>query len=278
MDKSKIAYCFTSDEANIKFTGNKLICGKHKIEIPKYQHIPTVTARLVKDLNTMKKHYFIMNAKLINGGNVDKEVYNKLVTSIKEVESTLQELAIHQLNIDEKINELKENIYNIDIEKQDLLTSTSHFDAALGTKLAQLHSKKLSLHKAVSTYMKKRGSEYFRDGVHQINSPQIDEIVPDVNSKPSVSPPKPKKKAVKKIVKMDESKKQDIKDNIKRLLKDVFKFKDKVECLSQQRSKDFFTSKDGILEAIENNSELKKLMPSNYKSLSKQQLCSYFFD
>lgn len=66
-----------------------------------------------------------------------------------------------------------------------------------------------------------------------------------------------------------------IKENIKNLIKKTFPFKNKQECLS--RTKSLFMSRDQILEVIEKNGDLKQLLPSNYKKLSKELLCDYLF-
>lgn len=69
-----------------------------------------------------------------------------------------------------------------------------------------------------------------------------------------------------------------IKKNIKDLVKDKFKAKTNEECKSKQRTKPYFMKKDEILEIIEKNPELKKLLPANYKTLDKDNLCKYIFD
>lgn len=67
-----------------------------------------------------------------------------------------------------------------------------------------------------------------------------------------------------------------IKARVKDILKTKFKFQDKKQCLS--RAKATFMSKDDIIGVIENDADLKKIMPSNYKKMNKEGLCEYLFD
>lgn len=102
------------------------------------------------------------------------------------------------------------------------------------------------------------------------------------------SPPKFVNKESKDEVKKDDSSKKlkklsndnvnIIKKNIKDLVKQKFKAKTLEECKTKQRSKEYFMKKEEILDIIEKNPEMKKLLPANYKSLDKDNLCRYIFD
>ena len=69
-----------------------------------------------------------------------------------------------------------------------------------------------------------------------------------------------------------------IKKNIKELIKEKFKFKTKDECTTQKRSQPYYMTKDSIVDTIKNNFDLQLIMPNNYKSLSKENLCKHLFD
>ena len=69
-----------------------------------------------------------------------------------------------------------------------------------------------------------------------------------------------------------------IKKNIKDLVREKFKAKTFEECKSKQRSKTYFMKKEEILDLIDKNPEMKKLLPDNYKTLDKDNLCKYIFD
>lgn len=83
----------------------------------------------------------------------------------------------------------------------------------------------------------------------------------------------PRKK--EKVKRLSSKEKEEIKTNIKELLKKVYRFKDKTECKSKQRSKPFFTSKEELLKTIDANPDIRKILPANYRSLTKDQLCDH---
>lgn len=99
--------------------------------------------------------------------------------------------------------------------------------------------------------------------------PKLQPISPPKPMPPPITVPKPKP--------ISPTQKNDIKENIKDILKQTFKFKNIQECTSKARTKDFYSSKEDILQAIEANDSLKKLMPANYKKLNKDQLCEFFY-
>jgi hypothetical protein len=68
-----------------------------------------------------------------------------------------------------------------------------------------------------------------------------------------------------------------IKSNIKELIKNVFKPKTKEECASQKRSQPYFMKKEDILTTIEENPDIKSVLPENYKTLNKENLCEHLF-
>lgn len=69
-----------------------------------------------------------------------------------------------------------------------------------------------------------------------------------------------------------------VKESIKKLLKDNFRFTNAEECTSAKRSQKYYTSKTEILDVIERVPEVKKLMPAKYKSLNKEDLCKSIFE
>ena len=69
-----------------------------------------------------------------------------------------------------------------------------------------------------------------------------------------------------------------IKENIKELIKEKFKPKTAEECSSQKRSQPYYMKKDDILTTIESNPQIKQVLPENYKSLNKEELCKHLFN
>ena len=73
--------------------------------------------------------------------------------------------------------------------------------------------------------------------------------------------------------KLSPKQKQQITNNIKNILIDKFKFKNKGECISKAKSKEYYMSKEELIKIIDDNPDIKLIMPSNYKSLTKEKIC-----
>lgn len=278
--------CFETDAMSIKFLDNKIVCGRLMVKYPKYTHIKNIVEDVVKENTELKKKYFLMNAQLSHGHKVDKGTYNKIVDAIKKNETTLQELLDSSFIDDASYDDIVRGIQEITEEQRTMIATTSVHDARLAQKMAELQRNKMILYMQLKKVAQYKWREFVKEGEYKVvnrvhdniqTSPQRPHDQPNTRQNPS-APPERKKVPRKKAVVINEEQKVEIKRKIKDLLKDVYKFKDKSECVSKQRTKDFFMSKDAILESIDNNPELKKLMPSNYKSFTKDQLCSYFFE
>ena len=87
-----------------------------------------------------------------------------------------------------------------------------------------------------------------------------------------------KEALVKKQAKLTESQVKIIRKNIKDLIKEKFKPKTLEECASQKRSQPYYMKKEDIVATIEDTPEIKSMMPANYKTLSKEKICTYLYD
>ena len=56
-----------------------------------------------------------------------------------------------------------------------------------------------------------------------------------------------------------------------------FPFIDEAECISKQRSKKFYMSKDDNIKLIKNDKELQKQFPKNFATLPKEEICKILF-
>ena len=104
-------------------------------------------------------------------------------------------------------------------------------------------------------------------------NPQVTEITGELKGIRK----EPLLKAKKTKVVLTETEVAAVKKNIKNLIKDKLKSKNLEECMSQKRSQPYYMKKEDILQTIEDNPELKTLLPANYKSLTKENLCKYLF-
>jgi hypothetical protein len=100
---------------------------------------------------------------------------------------------------------------------------------------------------------------------------QIDFIIltlPDVKVSSKIIPIK--KKIITKNI---EDKVEELEDKIKQNIANNFRFRNVEQCSSQKRSAAFYMSKDEIITIINNNNDIKSIMPHNYKALKKNEIC-----
>ena len=65
--------------------------------------------------------------------------------------------------------------------------------------------------------------------------------------------------------------------SIKDKLNKLFKFSNEAECATRAHSAKFFMKKGDILQIIKKSEEIKKRLPDNYESLSKQDICKELY-
>ena len=68
-----------------------------------------------------------------------------------------------------------------------------------------------------------------------------------------------------------------IDQNVAKLIREKFPFTSKEECTSSKRTSSFYMSKEDITKNIKSDPKLKKLMPRNYSTLTKKELCDHLF-
>lgn len=261
---------------SITFKGRKLVVDGQKKPLKQFLNIQNKIKELKHQKRNLSIEYFDLHNKIINGVNIDKTLFDSIVTKIKNIESEIDELQLGKYDKAhaDKRREIIKTLGTL-IEDEKTALSKSVFDQTKAMDMAKIFKKKIDVY-----------SQLERHGITRIVSSIMTntDISEGKTPEVKVTKTKDKKKEVKKKVvkKKDDivlspDTKLEIKNNIKVLLKKTYRFKDKTECISRQRSKPYYMSKDEILNHIEKNEELKKLMPSNFKKLSKEQLCEYFF-
>ena len=103
-------------------------------------------------------------------------------------------------------------------------------------------------------------------------------IMTSVTEEPS-SPHQVLEKPIKKVKRVTLEKKEveQILQMNKNVLKRVFKFSNLEECNTSKRSQPYYMSKADIVKAIDENPDIKALVPKKYKSMKKEELCQTFF-
>lgn len=243
--------------------GNKLKYDKKEVVLPKYVKISDEMNELQAKRRILTRKYFDYYNSLLNSEQVDQIKFDELVMEIHDLEDAIENLTDNTKRRGEEqdmIANIRDELYQLQQSDKDVLQK-SKFDINQGKVIAKNFKKKVNLYNQLSNIHTNDIVKYIKY-VKSTKKPS--------EPTPVVLQPKPKVLTNKEVT--------DIKKNITELLKRIYMFKDKQECISKQRSKPFFTSKEEILKEIEKNDELKKLMPSNYKTFTKEKLCDFFFD
>jgi hypothetical protein len=64
---------------------------------------------------------------------------------------------------------------------------------------------------------------------------------------------------------------------VKHILLSSFPFKSRDECVSKKRLAEYYMTKEDIVKVISQSAEMRASVPSNYKSLKKEELCDALF-
>ncbi len=168
----------------------------------------------------------------------------------------------------DEINFIQNDIDNIYTYYDQISLQKVEFDKTrLETLYKKMQTDKTLIPEYVKTYVKFMKSK-----------PKEDDITYLVKSLPKFANDKEyKNEEPKKLNKLSNDNVNVIKKNIKDLVKQKFKAKTLEQCKTKQRSKEYFMKKEEILDVIEKNPEMKKLLPANYKTLDKDNLCKYIF-
>lgn len=261
-------HCHEGKNTKFLFKGNKLYCGgKSLANILKYTKIIDIIDDLKAQRQDFAKKYFKMLNDILLGKDVNPKEFDQIVARIADIDSKCDELYDKQLSpFVEQRNLLQEKYNNVFDEQNAIINFQSPLNPEVAKKIVESMKQKQKLLKELSQVSQKDFEEYTVDS----NTHIVDKI--DVQQTPSPSPLK------KQTNTLSTEQKTKIKSNIKNVLKNVFRFKDKEQCLSKARSKEYFMTKDDIIKTINENPDLKKLMPTNFKNLSKEQLCTFIFD
>jgi hypothetical protein len=270
------------------FSNDSILCKKTSVKMPEYVQISTIMDALKKEKASLHKRYTYLTCEMISLGynkkppSSLKEEFDRIATRLisieKEIESMLMSYTPTK-TVSERVDDIITNAYD------ELDSSVSGYRPV---NVAQIHQK-------VQTDIKKLHNDmidfpmdgmFMQKGVYTLNT--LSKVANPVDTK--VAAPAKTKATAKAQVKapakakpaalvppLTRKEEKLIQKNIQQLLKEKLAFTSISECTSKARSKPFFKSKDDIIKLIEADERLKKLMPSNYKSLSKEKLCDYIF-
>lgn len=234
----------------------KLHIDKYEIQLPKIVYISRRISEIETDKKNLLLKVFLLQQKILNAKNpkLFQNEYNANIMNIVAFDDEIDMLNRYYRKINDNINEVEVKVSPFNKSKlYEELQADIHYD---GQKIKKL-------------------VKYFLD---KLEKKDQESIVIDyyISELPIIKLKKDKDTEQKKDIKKDIKKltniqKNIIKDNIKNLLK----FKSKAECVSKAKTKSYYMSKEEIIILIDSTPELKEIVPKNYKTLNKDQLCGY---
>jgi hypothetical protein len=270
------------EEGGLRF--NRGILNK-TLRPPQLINVQKKIEKLKSDRRVLIQTYYDIHATIVNQGDAkqSRREYEEVMAKIYHIDNEVDKLLLYQdkLNKDDDI----ESKLKLAVAEKEAL------EAKLQKKRSD-HKRIIRLHKSIVSMRNNDQTPYIdyfidilpvpveaKDKKEPKNNVVQKHVTPEV---PKPIKPVKVSKPVKTEEELKPSKPQltkdqvdDIKNNVKKLIGDTFKFKSREECTSQKRSQPYYMSKENILKAIENNPDIKKQLPAGYKTLSKDDLCAY---
>lgn len=242
-----IQSCSVGPVLSISFDKDRVICGSKSMKIPVYSSLNDEIHQQSEKRRLLQQEYSKLTCDLMSNKHVDREVFDNIAHEI--------------ISIDEAIDKLLHTVHstaNDYVARDETQVKIEELrKASTKERVAQLHKEFLrSVHKEqiISNIGLMRYGEYEL----AIAEPPPSQRRPYT---PNIS-----KEAENAIV-----------NNIEQLLKDNFRFKTVQECTSKERSKQYYTTKEEIIKKINEDERLKNAMPNNFKNLTKEKLCEFFY-
>ena len=238
---------------------------KRVIVLPKIQNVQLEIINLTKKKASILRDLYLMRNDMLSSDNIDtfKNKYEDIAAKIDDVDGNINTLQQYKINVNNKyykseLDDLKqqykrENIYSEKLKKYELV---KHYNGL-----------------NIDFYIVEMPNIKEKNKTNTMQETDIDIEEPEPEPK---AKQKPKPKIIKN--KIEPNKILQIKSNVKKLLQEKFKFSSREECVSSKRSQAYFMSKKDLIEVIANNPEILNLVPSNYKTLSKDEICSYLIE
>jgi hypothetical protein len=242
---------------------NGKIIGIKKITPPIYVNINDQIDKLYLERRDLYFQYKIIQDKIILDDKpaIYKSDYNNIINKLTNIQTQINQLHEYYENtepsyeIEKKLELCEQYIKNAQTIKDRVKYKR---------QLYQLYREYPELKAADITH-------------YMIQDLQIEELSEDNTKARAKAKPLHKNKGKKLPAKISTSDIKKIRDNVKELMKSVLKPKTFEECRSQKRSQPYYMKKEDILKEIDNNPDIKKLLPDNYKALNKDEICKYLF-
>lgn len=278
----------SSDSVTARFKSSRVSFNK-----PKYASFFILKEKVDEDILSMKYKYDSLKKKILYDTSSDqKEVIEQFenmtakLNNLYKLRNVLQ--SVYLLHKTNKKDELTNVVNKIQDERNKRLGSISEIenvkrneqDSIRTTTLIQEYIKDKSNKTIIDLTLDKRNLEDFHNLIHEIllTLPSVDgssDGISNDDSKKSSEKKDPKmskiEKKAKKILQKNQTQEFNASTYKKKLIKFLFNTMD--ECKTSKRSKEYYMSREQILEVISKDPELQKKLGKMYKTLSKEELC-----
>jgi hypothetical protein len=250
-----------SQDEYIKINDNKIIVDKYIITIPIIKNLFERQQEIIESRISKLCEIYLLKEQIIQSNkphNFQKQ-YDNLLESIQKLDDEFELLKKYYIKINHimygfKTEELEKELYKKKYNSKDLFDDKKKIvKKFIKNKDLYLELKNSKNHNIIDYYIVTLP--------HIVNKSKNEKIIKKVDL-PKELP-----------TKLSPKQKQQITNNIKNILIDKFKFKNKGECISKAKSKEYYMSKEELIKIIDDNPDIKLIMPSNYKSLTKEKIC-----
>lgn len=192
-----------------------------------------------------------------------KKRYLAIVNNINQIEKKISEVRLLQHGVQTQFNTDLERQH---AKKQNLISRLNEYRREDRAKNFYQTQKKLEK-KFKEIYLLEMSAsiDYY------IEKLPIIELINDSKSEKNgnVNQTKP----VKKYQYITPEEAIEIKESVKKLVRNTFKFKNLEQCLSNRRLTEYWMSRKDILKSINDDKKMKLLMPQGFNSMKRDQLC-----
>lgn len=243
---------------------------KKKIVPAKCLDIETELDRLYEERKRLYLEYKIIENKIVFGGspNQHRKSFEDLVEKIEGTQSSIESIhEYYEAGCEERDSSVEGKSAAVSAERSRLRTLKERGDKSE-------YVKKLAILREIESRPHKNEHSYV-----VVEAPRVIDHVPRNDDRaPAPEPAEPKR--AKKADASPQLSRRDvsaIKDNIKELIKRKLKPKTFEQCASKKRSDPSYMKLEDIHKTIEDQPEIKGSLPSNYKSMTKENLCKHLF-
>ena len=257
-----------------------LLCIDGKILINGYTLTPPVMVNIYTKLDELReektelyKQYHNLYDLILKSENPNtfKKEYDNIIDKINDIEKSENSILLYHKTANEnsEVFRLADSVEQLKLDREAIFEQNKEAVVISKEDIEQI----MTINAKIADMQKKLSQNK--------NSAKIDyylSTLPVIERKGKEKKQTEEKKSSKpKYKSVNDAQAEEIKSNVKSLIRKTFKFTSFEECASQKRSLKTFMSKDQILTEIDKNDRIKNGLPLGYKKFKKNELCKAIF-